>query len=86
MTYPGVGSEEFCSVQGVGRDQPVDISRIGWHQGEASSIISLLVASSLGSVFLWSAVSIWRGSASCRSNSGMYVRLLPGAFREQGVL
>ena len=31
----GEGSEEFYSVQRVGRDQLVDNSWIGWHQGEA---------------------------------------------------
>ena len=52
MTHPGGGSEEFSSVQGAGRGQLVDNSRIGWHQGEASSIISLLDSASLGSVLV----------------------------------
>ena len=77
MTYPGVGSEEFCSIQGAGRDQPVDISQIGWHRGEASSIISLLVATSLGSVFFWSAVPSGGGrlpaKATQESVSGLYL-------------
>ena len=57
----------------------MDSSWIGWHQGEASSIISLLVATSLGSVFLWSAVSIWRGLLPAKATqecvSGLYLEL-----------
>ena len=60
MTHPGGGSEEFYGVQGAGRDQLVDTSWIGWHQGDISGIISLLVSTSLGSMFLRSAVFIWR--------------------------
>ena len=37
---PWRGYEEFYSVQGAGRDQLVDSSGIGWHQGEVSSIIN----------------------------------------------
>ena len=44
--------------------QLVDSSRTGWHQGEVSNIINFLVSTSLGSVFFWSAIFIWRGSAS----------------------
>ena len=33
------------------RDQLLDNSQIGWHQGEVLSIINLLVSISLGSVF-----------------------------------
>ena len=47
-------------VQGAGSDQLMDSSWIGWHQGEVSGIVSLLVSTSLGSMFLWSAVFIWR--------------------------
>ena len=36
----------------------VHSSWINWHQSEVSSIIYLLVSTSLGSMFLWSAVSI----------------------------
>ena len=53
MTHPGVGSKEFYGVQGAGCDQLVDSSWIGWHQGEASGIISFLVSTSLGSMVLW---------------------------------
>ena len=51
--------ERNFSVQGAGRDQLVESSWIGWHQGEVSSIINLLVSTSLGSMILWSAVLIW---------------------------
>ena len=51
-----MGSKEFYGVQGAGCDQLVDSSWIGWHQGEVSGIISLLVSTSLGSMVLWSAV------------------------------
>ena len=71
MTHSGGGSEEFYSVQGAGRDQLMDNSRIGWYQGEVLSIINLLVSTSPGSMFLWSAVFIWRGSAPCKNNLGM---------------
>ena len=47
------------SVQGAGCNQLMDNSRIGWHQGEVSSIVNLLVPTSLGSMWLWSAVFIW---------------------------
>lgn len=40
-------------------DQLVLSSHIGWHQGEVLSIINLLVSTSLGSMFLWSAVFIF---------------------------
>ena len=66
VTHSGAGSEEYHSVQGAGHDQLVDHSWIGWHLGEVSSIINFLVSASLGSTFLWSAVFIWSGSASCR--------------------
>ena len=39
--------------------------------------------SSLGSMFLWSTVFIWWGSASCKNNLGMCVRPLSMSFREQ---
>ena len=54
----------------------VDSSWINWHQSEVSSIINLLVSTSLGSLFLWSAVFIWRGSSSCKNPLGMCVRPL----------
>jgi len=57
VTHPGVGTKEFSSVQGAGRDQLMDYSWIGWHQGEVSRIINLLVSTSPGSMVLWSAVS-----------------------------
>ena len=82
MTHPGVGSEKFFSVQGRGHDQLVDNSWIGWHQGEAWSVINLLVSTNLGSMFLWSAAFIWRWSASCKNNSGLCVRPLSISFRE----
>ena len=43
-------------------------SWIGWHQGEVSGIINLLVSTSLGSMFLGSAVFTQRGSASSKNN------------------
>ena len=64
FNHPGAGSEEFYSVQGAGHDQFIDNSLIGWRQGGVSSFSNLLVSTSLGSVFLWSAVFIWRGSAA----------------------
>ena len=66
MTHPGGVREEFYSVQGVRSDQLRHSSRVGWHQGEVSNIINFLVSTSLGSVFFWSAVFIWRGSASIK--------------------
>ena len=75
MTHPGWGSEEIYGVQGAGCDRRLD-SQIGWHQGEVSSIINLLVSTSLGSMFLWSAIFIWRGSVSCKTNLGICVRPL----------
>ena len=85
LTHPGEGSEKFYSVQGAGRDQLMDSAWIDWHQSEVSSIIYLLVSTSLGSMFLWSAVSIYRGSASYKNNLGMCVRPLFLSFRELGV-
>ena len=52
-------------MQGVGHDELVDNSLIGWNQGEVSSIINILVSISLGSVFLQSATSMWWESAFC---------------------
>ena len=79
MTHPGDASEEFYSVQGAGCDQLRDNSGIGWHQGEVSSIINLLVSTSLEFMFLQSAVFLWKGSASCKNNlecvSGIYLYL-----------
>ena len=66
-------------------DQLMHNSWIGWHQGEVSSIISLLVSTSLGSMFLRSAVSIWRGSASYKNNLGLCFRPVSVSFRELGV-
>ena len=34
MTHPGMGSEDFYSLQRAGYDQLLDNSWIGWHQGE----------------------------------------------------
>ena len=82
VTHPGQGSKENYSVQGAGCDQLMDNSQIDWHQGEVSSIINLLVSTSLGSMFLWSAIFIWRGSASCKTNLGICVRSLSKSFRE----
>ena len=73
VTLPS-GGHEFYSIQGAGCDQLVDSSWIGWHQGEVSSIINLRVATSLGSMCLWSAVFLQKGSASCKNNLGMCVR------------
>ena len=73
MTHPGWGSEEIYGVQGAGCDQRLD-SQIGWHQGEVSSIINLLVSTNLASMFfLWSAVFMWKESTSCKNNLGMCV-------------
>ena len=63
-------------------DQPVDSSQTGWRQGAVSSIISLLCSTSLWPVFLWSAVFVWRGSASYRNNLRMCGRPLSISFRE----
>ena len=41
--------------------------------------------SHLGSLFLWSAVFVWRGSASCINYSEMCVWALSISFRELGV-
>ena len=73
------------SVQGAGCDQLVDNSWIGWHQGEISNIVNLLVSTSVGSIILWSAVFIGKGSASCKSNLRICVRPLSISFRELGV-
>ena len=77
----------FYSVQGAGHDQFMDNSRIGWHQGGVSSFISLLVSSSLGSIFLWSQFSSEGGLLPVKTthNSGIYVRPLSISFRELGV-
>ena len=71
---PSGGGSEFYSVQGAGCGQLVDNSRISCLQAEVSCIINLLVPTSLGSMFLWSAVFIQR-SASCENNLGMCVCL-----------
>ena len=81
VTHPGWGSEEIYSVQGAECDQHLDF-QIGWHQGEVSSIINLLVSPSLGSMFLRSAIFIWRGSVSYKTNLGICVRPLSISFRE----
>ena len=65
-------------------DQLVHHSRIGWHQGEISSVINLLVSNGLGSMCLWSAVLIWCGLASCKNNIGMCARPLCISFRGLG--
>ena len=62
MTHPGRGGEEFYSVRGEGHDQFMDNSWIDCHQGEVLSIIKFLVSTSLEFMFLWSTVSIWRGT------------------------
>ena len=41
-----------------------------------SNTVNLLVSTSPGSMFLWLAFFIWRGSASCKNNLGMCVRRL----------
>ena len=66
-------------------DQLVLNSCTGWHQGEVSAIINLLVSTSLVSTCLQSAVFLWRGSASCKNNLGMCVRTLSVSVRELGV-
>ena len=73
MIHPGGGHEDLYSVQGAGRGQLMGSSWIGCHQGDVSSIISLLLSTSLGSMFLWSAFSSGGRSASCKSSLGMYV-------------
>ena len=80
MTPLGGGSEEFYSVQEAGCNQLMDSSWIGWHQVEVVSMINLLLSTSLGSMFLWSAVFIWRGSLLPVEA----VRLLSVSFRELG--
>jgi len=54
----GVKGSVREAVSGV-CDQLIHNSWIGWHQGEVLSIISPWVSTTLGSVFLWSAVFIW---------------------------
>ena len=61
-------------------DQLVHNPQIGWHQGEVSSIISLLVSTSQGSMFLWSSLFIWKGSASCKNSLRICVRPLVICF------
>lgn len=61
-------------------DQLVHSCQIGWHQGEVSSIINLLVSNRVESVCLWSAVFIWLVSASCTDNLRMHVRSLSISF------
>ena len=79
---PGEGSEEFYTVQEQAVISSLDSSWMGWSQGEVSSIINLLVSTSLGSVFLWSA-----GSSFCKNNLGICVRLfLIYIFQETGSL
>ena len=58
------------AVSGV-CDQLIHSSWIGWHQGEVLSIISPWVSTTLGSMFLWSAVFIWWGSVSYKNKLGM---------------
>ena len=82
MIDPGDASEESDSVQGAGCDQLRDNLGIGWHQGEVSSTINLLASTSLGFIFLQSAVFLWKGSASCKNNLRMCVRNLSVSFRE----
>ena len=82
MTHPGEGSEEFYTVQEQAVISSLDSSWMGWSQGEVSSIINLLVSTSLGSVFLWSA-----GSSFCKNNLGICVRhFLIYIFQETGSL
>ena len=65
-------------------DQLMHSCQIGWHQGEVSSIINLIVSNSIESIWLWSAVFIWLVSASCKNNLGMYVRSLSFGIWEFG--
>ena len=66
-------------------DQLMHGSRIGWHQGEVSSIINLLVSNTVECMRLRSAIFIWLGSASYKNNLGMCVGPLSVYFRELGV-
>lgn len=67
------------AVSGV-CDRLVHNSWIGWHQGEVFSIINPWVSTTLGSVFLWSAVFIWWGPVSYKNNLGMCQAFV--SFRE----
>ena len=82
MTTPGVGSEEFYSIQGAGCDQLTDNSKIGWHQSEVSNIMDFLILICPVSTFLWSAVLSEEGSASCKYNLRICVRPLSISFME----
>jgi len=67
----------FYNVQKAGCNQLMDISWIGWHQGEVLSMINLLLSTSLGCMFLWSAVFIWTGSL-LPVKTGFYLYLSVG--------
>ena len=70
------------SVQGAGHDQLVDSSWIGWHQGEVSSIIHLLVSTSLDSVFCSQQFSSGGSLLPIKNKLGMCVKPLAVSFRE----
>ena len=61
--YPmAFGEGALMAVWGRGcrvYDQLMHSSWIGWHQGEVSSIINLLVSIRIGPMCLWSALFIW---------------------------
>ena len=81
MTHPGGCNEELYSVHRADHDKLMVNSWIGWHYGEGSSIINLLVSTSLEFIVLSSAVFIWMESAY-KNNLGMCVRPLSVSFRE----
>ena len=81
VTHPGGVCEEFYSVQGTGHDQLMDSSWIGCHQDEVSSSFNLLVATSLGSMFLWSEVFIWgRGLLLVKNKIRIHIKPLSVSF------
>ena len=61
------------------RDQLMHSSLLGWHQGEVSSIINLLVSTSLGSMFLCQQFSSGGGLLPIKTTyecvSGLYLYL-----------
>lgn len=66
-------------------DKLMHSSPIGWHQGEVSDINNL-VLTSLMSMCLWSAVSIWWESVPVKTTSKCVSSVLSVSFRELEVL
>lgn len=86
MTHPRGGSEEFYSVQGAGDDHGPSLWTVLGLVGIKVKFqhLQLLLLTSIGSMFLLSAVFILWGSASCKNNLGVCVRSLIYPFQETG--